>query len=125
VTRREWVAAEIERRIAQRDRLWAHVQGARRGAGLDVVEETIAAAANQRLASRVETLEEGLARYLDPEWVATATPAELTAHARDVLRRRPATPDLDAPVAAPADGPVSAIRPPDSASPARRGAPRT
>ena len=92
LTRKEQVAADIEQRIAQRDRLWANAQGTREANGLDVIEDTIAAATNARLATRVEILESGLARFLDPEWVATASIAEMIGHAREVLRLRPGTP---------------------------------
>jgi hypothetical protein len=88
VTRKEQVAAEIERKIAERDRLWAHAQGPRAPTGLEVIQSSVTAAERDRLMARVEVLEEGLARYLDPDWLAQATVAELAAHARAVLRRR-------------------------------------
>lgn len=88
MTRKERVAADIERRIEQRDRLWAVAQGAPKRAGLDVIDIEVAASESRRLADRVERLEDGLARFLDPEWLAAATPAELGAHAREVLRSR-------------------------------------
>ena len=86
------MSAEIERRIAQRDRLWAHVQGPRAAADPDASHRTVDASNIHRLARRVEVLEEGLSRYLDAEWVANASTAELVAHARGVLRQRHAAP---------------------------------
>lgn len=102
MTRKERMAADIERRIEQRDRLWAVAQGARERAGLDVIDLEVAASETRRLAARVERLEDGLARFLDPAWLVAATPAELAAHAREVLRRHRtgATPPGGSPVIA-------------------------
>jgi hypothetical protein len=75
---------EIERRIAERDRLLLRAQ---RGTSrpTPVANEVISSRDLLALVQRVAQLELALSRYLDPEWIRSATPDELMLNARDAL----------------------------------------
>jgi hypothetical protein len=75
---------EIERRIAERDRLLLRAQrGASRSTPLS--NEVISPRDLLALVQRVAQLELALTRYLDPEWLASATADELMLNARGAL----------------------------------------
>lgn len=71
---------EIERRIVERDRLLSGSHGV---VGRAAPPST--PVGDARVETQLRLLREGLARFLDEEWVRHATPEELAAHARAVL----------------------------------------
>ncbi|MDQ6827595.1 MAG: hypothetical protein M3081_01870 [Gemmatimonadota bacterium] len=81
--RKTAIDLEIERRIADRDRLLLRAQRSR---GVTATAtEVVPSAELMILVQRAAHLELALSRYLDEQWIRGATPEELMLNARDAL----------------------------------------
>ncbi|MEP6689696.1 MAG: hypothetical protein ABJD07_01000 [Gemmatimonadaceae bacterium] len=78
------VDLEIERRIAERDRLLLRAQR-KVGGAAPIASELMPSTELLAFVQRIAHLELALSRYLDAAWIAAASTEELILNARDAL----------------------------------------